>query len=80
MRNYRAQLNFNKKGSDDMPVLTRAVLKPVKYFAEYYGIGKTRAYELINMEGFPKRKTGPRGTRVDMSKVDEWMQKQEVNF
>ena len=58
-----------------MPVLTRAVYKPVKYFAEYYAIGKTRAYELVSMPGFPMKRTGRKGIRVDMSKVEEFMDK-----
>ncbi len=58
-----------------MPVLTRAVYKPVKEFAEYYSIGLTRAYEIVSMDGFPKTKTGRKGIRVDMSKVEEFMDK-----
>lgn len=58
-----------------MPVLTRAVYKPVKEFAEYYAIGKTRAYELVSMPGFPMKRTGRKGIRVDMSKVEEFMDK-----
>lgn len=58
-----------------MPVLTRAVYKPVKVFAEYYGIGLTRAYEIVSMPDFPKMRTGRKGIRVDMSKVEDFMQK-----
>lgn len=58
-----------------MPVLTRAVYKPVKEFAEYYSIGLTRAYQIVDMEGFPKKRTGRKGIRVDMTKVEEFMDK-----
>lgn len=56
-----------------MSVLTRAVYKSVKEFAEYYSLGSTRAYEIVNMEDFPKIRTGIKGIRVDMSKVEEFM-------
>lgn len=56
-----------------MPVLTRAVYKPVKTFAEYYDLGMTRAYEIVSMADFPKIRTGRKGIRVDMSKVEEFM-------
>ena len=62
-----------------MPVLTRAVYKPVKVFAEYYSLGLTRAYEIVAMPDFPKTRTGPKGIRVDMSKVEEFM-KQKFNY
>ena len=58
-----------------MPVLTRAVYKPVKEFAKYYSIGLTRAYEIVNMKDFPKKRTGRKGIRVDMTKVEEFMDK-----
>lgn len=58
-----------------MPVLTRAVYKPVKVFAEYYDLGLTRAYEIVAMPDFPKIKIGRKGIRVDMSKVEEFMNK-----
>lgn len=58
-----------------MPVLTRAVYKPVKEFAEYYALGKTRAYELVNMPGFPMKRIGKKGIRVDMTKVDDFINK-----
>ena len=58
-----------------MPVLTRAVYKPVKEFAEYYALGKTRAYELVNMPGFPMKRIGKKGIRVDMTKVDDCINK-----
>lgn len=62
-----------------MPVLTRAVYKPVKVFAEYYAIGLSRAYEIVAMPDFPKMRTGRKGIRVDMSKVEEFM-KQKFNY
>lgn len=58
-----------------MPVLTRAVYKPVKVFAEYYDLGMTRAYEIVSMPDFPKIRTGRKGIRVDMSKAEEFMLK-----
>lgn len=58
-----------------MPILTRAVYKTVKEFAEYYSIGKTRAYELVSMPGFPMKRIGRKGIRVDMTKVEEFMDK-----
>ena len=56
--------------------LTRDVYKPVSVFAEAYGIGTTKAYELIKMEGFPMKKLGEKCIRVNMTKVDEWLDKQ----
>ena len=56
-----------------MPVLTRAVYKPVKQFAEYYAMSLSKAYELINMPGFPMKRIGRKGIRVDMSKTDEFL-------
>ena len=63
-----------------MPVLTRAVWKKVSDFYKFYGISKGKAYELVNREDFPKKKLGPRSIRVDMSRVDEWLEKNAVNF
>lgn len=59
-----------------MPVLTRTVYIKVKEFAEKYALGTTRAYEIVNMENFPKIKTGPKGIRVKRDEADEFMQKQ----
>ena len=58
-----------------MPILTRAVYKPVKVFIEQYSLSKGHAYQLIAMPGFPSIKVGKSAWRVDMSKVDDWMEK-----
>lgn len=63
-----------------MPVLTRDVYRPVSVFAAAYGIGTTKAYELTKMEGFPMKRIGPRCIRVNMSKVEEWLDKQAQNY
>lgn len=58
-----------------MPVLTRAVWKSMNHFIEFYDLKKTRAYEMVKEEGFPMKRIGKRGIRVDMSKVDAFMDK-----
>lgn len=58
-----------------MPILTRAIWKPIKTFQEYYSISQALAYELIHKDGFPAKKVGPKTWRVDMSKTDEYMDK-----
>lgn len=58
-----------------MPVLTRAVYKSVKKFAEYYDLKPSTAYQMASQEDFPKLRVGKKGIRVDMTKVEEWMQK-----
>lgn len=40
-------------------------------FAEMYGIGKNKAYELANMRDFPAVKNG-RKTLIISSKIDDW--------
>lgn len=42
-------------------------------FAQIYGIGKSKAYVLVNKKGFPCIKNGNR-TLVLLSKVDEWLE------
>lgn len=58
-----------------MPILTRAVYKSVKEFAEYYGLKLSYAYELANREDFPSKKMGSKIIRVDMTKTDEFFDK-----
>lgn len=56
-----------------MPVLTRAVYKTVRNFAEYYDLKPSTAYKMVNEEDFPKIKVGQKGIRVDMTRVAEWL-------
>ena len=58
-----------------MPILTRAVYKPVKEFAEYYGLKLSYAYELVSRPDFPSKKVGEKLIRVDMTKTDEFFEK-----
>jgi len=56
-----------------MPVLTRAVYKSVKTFAETYDLSIRKAYQMAEEEDFPKIRIGTKGIRVDMSKVHDWL-------
>lgn len=48
-------------------------LLSVQEFAKMYGIGKTKAYTLVNMKGFPCIKNGNK-ILILASKVDEWLE------
>lgn len=48
-------------------------LVSVQEFAKMYGIGRTKAYVLVNKKGFPCLKNGNK-TLVLLSKVDEWLE------
>lgn len=58
-----------------MPVLTRAVWKNMNHFIEFYDLKKSFAYELVKREGFPMKRVGVKKILVDMSKTDEYLQK-----
>lgn len=47
-------------------------LMTVPEFAKRYGLGKTKAYRLANMNNFPKIKNGNK-ILVITSKVDSWL-------
>jgi predicted DNA-binding transcriptional regulator AlpA len=59
-----------------MPILTRARYVTVKEFQDYYSLKKSTAYDLIKKNNFPIKKVSEKLIRVDISKVDEWMDKQ----
>lgn len=44
----------------------------VKEFCKEYGIGQNKAYELVNIKGFPMIRCGVK-IIILRSKVDEWM-------
>lgn len=46
----------------------------VKEFAEVYGIGENKAYEIVNIDDFPKIRCG-RKIIIITSKLDEWIEK-----
>lgn len=46
--------------------------KSVKAFMEKYDLKRTRAYELVKQDDFPKMKTGKKGMRVNLNATDEW--------
>jgi len=46
--------------------------KSVKAFMEKYDLKKSKAYELIKQDGFPKMKIGDSGIRVNLNATDEW--------
>lgn len=56
-----------------MPVLTRAVYKSIKNFAETYDLNIRTAYKMAEEEDFPKIKIGTKGIRVDMTRVHDWL-------
>ena len=58
-----------------MPVLTRAVYKSVKKFAEQYDMKLSTAYAMVSQPDFPKIKIGDKAIRVNMSEVEGWMAK-----
>ncbi|MDB1949628.1 helix-turn-helix domain-containing protein [Clostridium tertium] len=45
----------------------------VKEFAEVYGIGENKAYEIVNIDDFPKIRCG-RKIIIITSKLDEWIE------
>lgn len=47
----------------------------VKEFCQEYGIGKNKAYEIINSKSFPMFRCG-RKIIIIRSKVDEWLENQ----
>lgn len=47
----------------------------VKEFSECYGIGENKAYEIVNMDTFPKIRCG-RKIIIITSKIDEWLESQ----
>lgn len=44
----------------------------VKQFCKEYGLGTNKAYQIVNIKGFPKIKLG-RKIIIIRSKVDEWL-------
>lgn len=44
----------------------------VKEFSQNYGIGENKAYEIVNIEGFPKFRCG-RKILILTSLVDDWL-------
>ena len=43
----------------------------LKKFMQMYGIGQTKAYELMHRKGFPARKIEGRW-KIDLAKLEEW--------
>ena len=48
----------------------------VKQFMKYYSLSTTMAYTLIHAEGFPAKKVGEKAYRVDLSRTDDYFDKQ----
>ena len=66
------------KSSDDEKVkivepYKNQKLITIQEFGKLYGIGKSKAYILANMKGFPCIKNGNK-TLIIVSKVDEWLE------
>jgi len=47
----------------------------VKDVQELFGIGRSKAIDLMNSEGFPSIKLGERTYRVDKSELEKWLEK-----
>ncbi|MPM32452.1 hypothetical protein SDC9_79014 [bioreactor metagenome] len=47
----------------------------VPKFMEYYDLPSATAYRLIHEKNFPCNRISKRAYRVDLSKVDEWFNK-----
>ncbi|MBD8945775.1 MAG: DNA-binding protein [Clostridiales bacterium] len=43
----------------------------LKKFMQMYGIGQTKAYELMHRKGFPARKIEGRW-KIELAKLEEW--------
>ena len=49
----------------------------VTEMAEYLGIGKTKAYELVNIPNFPCFRIG-RSIRVFKTRLDKWLENNQA--
>ena len=46
--------------------------------AQYLGVGRNRAYELIHTAGFPAVKISPRRIIIPLVALDEWLVEQSA--
>ena len=44
--------------------------------AQYLGIGRNRAYDLVHTEGFPAIKIGPRRIVIPIDSLERWLERQ----
>jgi excisionase family DNA binding protein len=60
-----------QKTKDDYPIVLTA-----NEIMEILGIGRRKAYQLMNQEGFPCIKIGPKLKRVERDAFFAWMSQQ----